>query len=81
MYCIVLKLLQHSVTHPRSTPHPIFVSPQITEPSNDRNIKDQGNSSALSSSGPLANMGKMSPWQVTHTWALARALVNNINKG
>jgi hypothetical protein len=43
-------------------------------------LKDQNNSPALTSGGALANTVKTSPWQVTDIWALARALVNSINK-
>lgn len=76
MYCIVVKLLEHPVTH-----HPpICVPPQTTKSNNGRNVKDPGSSPALSSSSPLANMVKNSLGQVTDTWALARALVNGIYK-
>ena len=53
---------------------------QIPEPNNDKNVKDQRDSPSLSSGSLLATRVKTSPSQVIDTWALARALVNNINK-
>lgn len=57
MYCIVVELLQHPVPQPS----PVFVPPQIPEPNDDKNVKDQDDSPLLSSSGPLATMAKTSP--------------------
>lgn len=52
------------------SPRPYIWHTPITEPKIDRNVKDQGNSPALSSNGPLANRVKhhLGRWQTLGPW-------------